>query len=34
MLCTLFAEVLGRDRVGPEDSFFELGGDSIMSMLL
>ncbi|MFI1869965.1 amino acid adenylation domain-containing protein [Streptomyces jumonjinensis] len=34
VLCTLFAEVLGRDRVGPEDSFFELGGDSIMSMLL
>ncbi|MFI2010253.1 condensation domain-containing protein, partial [Streptomyces jumonjinensis] len=34
VLCTLFAEVLGRDRVGPEDSFFELGGDSITSMLL
>jgi amino acid adenylation domain-containing protein/non-ribosomal peptide synthase protein (TIGR01720 family) len=32
LLCGLFAEVLGLDRVGPEDSFFELGGDSIMSM--
>ncbi|GAA2591737.1 hypothetical protein GCM10009863_00860 [Streptomyces axinellae] len=33
-LCELFAEVLGLDRVGAEDSFFELGGDSIMSMQL
>ncbi|MEO3814901.1 amino acid adenylation domain-containing protein, partial [Sphaerisporangium sp. B11E5] len=34
LLCTLFAEVLGLDRVGADDSFFELGGDSIMSMLV
>jgi nonribosomal peptide synthetase CepB len=34
MLCELFAEVLGLDRVGADDSFFELGGDSITSMQL
>ncbi|NGN69626.1 amino acid adenylation domain-containing protein, partial [Streptomyces sp. A7024] len=33
-LCTHFAEVLGLAKVGVDDSFFELGGDSIMSMLL
>uniref|UniRef100_UPI0015F00121 non-ribosomal peptide synthetase n=1 Tax=Amycolatopsis pittospori TaxID=2749434 RepID=UPI0015F00121 len=32
ILCGLFAEVLSLERVGAEDSFFELGGDSIMSM--
>jgi nonribosomal peptide synthetase CepB len=34
VVCGLFAQVLGVDRVGPEDSFFDLGGDSIMSMQL
>ncbi|MGP4087822.1 non-ribosomal peptide synthetase, partial [Streptomyces sp. KR55] len=34
LLCGLFGEVLGLGEVGVEDSFFELGGDSILSMLL
>ncbi|MFG2647895.1 amino acid adenylation domain-containing protein [Streptomyces sp. NPDC048436] len=34
ILCALTAELLGLERVGAEDSFFELGGDSIMSMQL
>nr|ACJ60950.1 VEG8 [uncultured soil bacterium] len=34
LLCDLFAEILGLDRVGADDSFFELGGDSILSMRL
>ncbi|MGQ0772986.1 MAG: amino acid adenylation domain-containing protein [Pseudonocardiales bacterium] len=34
ILCELFAEVLGLDRVGVEDSFFAFGGDSITSIQL
>jgi len=34
VLAGLFAEVLGLDEVGVDDSFFALGGDSIMSIQL
>ncbi|OCC07226.1 non-ribosomal peptide synthetase [Streptomyces sp. PTY087I2] len=34
LLCGLFAEVLGLPEVGIDDSFFELGGDSIISIQL
>ncbi|OPG09970.1 hypothetical protein B1R27_04710 [Streptomyces sp. GKU 895] len=33
-LAALFAEVLGLERVGAEESFFELGGDSLKVMRL
>ncbi len=33
-MCGLFGEVLGLERVGAEDSFFELGGDSLRGMRL
>ena len=32
ILAKIYAEVLGVDRVGVDDSFFDLGGDSILSM--
>ena len=32
ILATIYAQVLGVDRVGVDDSFFDLGGDSISSM--
>uniref|UniRef100_UPI000B0979A0 condensation domain-containing protein n=1 Tax=Nocardia acidivorans TaxID=404580 RepID=UPI000B0979A0 len=34
ILCTLFAEILGTAEVGPQTSFFALGGDSIMAISL
>ncbi|HET9379810.1 MAG TPA: amino acid adenylation domain-containing protein, partial [Streptomyces sp.] len=34
VLCELFAEVLGLPSVGIRDSFFDLGGDSIVSIRL
>lgn len=33
-LCELFAEVLGRDTVGPEQHLFDLGGDSLIAARL
>ena len=32
ILAGIYAQVLGLDRVGIDDSFFDLGGDSISSM--
>ncbi|TGB13249.1 non-ribosomal peptide synthetase [Streptomyces sp. MZ04] len=32
LLCRLFAEALGLPAIGPDDNFFDLGGDSIISI--
>jgi aspartate racemase len=34
LVCRLFAEVLGVSKVGLDDGFFELGGDSILAIQL
>ncbi|WP_154814445.1 non-ribosomal peptide synthetase [Actinophytocola xinjiangensis] len=33
-LCAVFADLLGVERVGAEDSFFDRGGDSVLSIQL
>ena len=32
VLAGIYAQVLGLERVGVDESFFELGGDSILSL--
>ncbi|AOJ72545.1 MULTISPECIES: non-ribosomal peptide synthetase [Burkholderia] len=31
-LCVLLADILGVDTIGPDDNFFEMGGDSLAAM--
>jgi amino acid adenylation domain-containing protein len=34
VLCRLFSEILGVDRIGPTDNFFSLGGHSLLGVAL
>src|SRR6266498_5386606 len=34
IVCQVFAEVLGLERVGAEDNFFEIGGHSLLAVTL